>query len=115
MTSKNDIPEEWRNAVYQAADDQRLLWRHWPEDACRTEAEPLYLMYDCASDDTHLMNPLGVMIIRLLQEAPADGAELLQRLAEKDVAEDEMPTEEELLAFLAELQWKGILNIVPPG
>ena len=90
---------------YLAVPDTRLVWRHWAQDAERTEAEPLTLVYDLASDNTHLLNPLGVGIIRMLQETPMTAAE---------VAEESGLSENQVRRFLMTLEGKGLVeeNIV---
>ena len=95
---------------YLAVPESRLIWRHWAEDAERTEAEPLTLVYDLASDYTHLMNPLGAAIIRMLQESPMTAAEVTAKLTEEFEA-DEPIQEKDIQRFLDTLMWKGVLEM----
>ena len=96
---------------YQAVPESRLIWRHWAEDADRTEAEPLTLAYDLASDYTHLLNPLGAAIIRMLQDTPMTAAEVTAKLAE-EFETDEPIQEKDIRRFLETLAWKGLLETV---
>jgi len=92
--------------LYRAVPDTRLVWRHWAEDAERTEAEPLTLVYDLASDCTHLLNPLGVGILRMLQETPMTAAE---------VAEESGLSESQAWRFLMTLAGKGLVEELRPN
>ena len=68
--------------LWRAMDDSHLVWRHWEEDAERTEAEPLSVVYCVDSDETHLLNDLGVFILRALQERPHSAEELHEKLVQ---------------------------------
>lgn len=94
------------NFRYRTVPEERLIWRHWEEDKARTEAEPLWLVYDCVSDDTHLLNPLAVAILQLLAEKPCTAAEVLEELAG-----EELPGLKEIRVFLETLEWKGLLEL----
>ncbi len=111
MTTENfQEKEPEAAAVYRTVPEGRLIWRHWEEDQARTEAEPLWLVYDCVSDDTHLLNPLAVAILRLLEKTPSTAEEVLEKLAAQGMPEEEIPELKEIRNFLGTLEWRGLLE-----
>ncbi|MDO4551120.1 MAG: hypothetical protein Q4C96_07700 [Planctomycetia bacterium] len=95
---------------YFAVPESRLVWRHWPEDALRTEAEPLYLVYDTVSDYTHLLNSFAVEILHLLQQKPFTWEMLVEKILEEGLVEKESFRENEIRRFIEILCWKGLLD-----
>ena len=107
MSTEN--PQE-KEPIYRAVPESRLIWRNWPEDAARTEAEPLVLAYDTITDYTHLMNPLGAGIVMILQKTPMTVPQLMAKLIEAKLATDDPAHTEEIRRFLNTLVWKGLLE-----
>ena len=81
-----------------AADDSHLIWRSWDEAG---EEEPLTLVYFRDSDDTHLLTPAGVEIVRCLQEKPRSLAAKQSQVSRK-----------QLETFVHQLAHVGVLERV---
>ena len=88
-----------------AADDSHLIWRSWDEAG---EEEPLTLVYFRDSDDTHLLTPAGVEIVRCLQEKPRSLDELEEQLAAKQI----QVSRKQLETFVNQLAHVGVLERV---
>lgn len=86
-----------------AADDTHLIWRSWEESG---EEEPLTLVYFRDSDDTHLLTPTGVEIVRCLQEKPRSLDELMERLVAKQIE----ISRKQLESFVNQLAHVGVLK-----
>lgn len=81
-----------------------LHWRRWGDD---------WAVFDAASGLTHRLNTLGATSLLLLQEQPADSAELGNRLDEALQIGAEADLSSAVSATLRQLEVAGLVHNAP--
>lgn len=68
----------------------KLAWKSWDNDV---------VVFNFASGDTHLLNPVAAHALKILEQKPLNTNELSQQLA----SSDNLPTDEQLTAHVKDL------------
>jgi len=96
MTVK--VADAWR-----AGQTATLRWQCWGAECC---------IHHIQSGETHLLNPLGAALLRLLEARPQGLAELEARLIETP-QEDQRRTRAVLLGLLRRFEELGLAERTP--
>jgi PqqD family protein of HPr-rel-A system len=85
---------------WKIADQLRLRWRSWQDE---------YIVYNCNSGDTHLLNPIAAEALKNLQQAPHSIEDLSQVVGDKlDIAVDQT-LQQNLHRFVLKLAHLGLV------
>lgn len=89
--------------TWQVVDAAELSWRFWDDQ---------FIVFNPASGDTHLLNPLAGEALQRLQQGPADVPELARHAASNlGLAPDELLSQE-IETLLDELDELGLVESV---
>ena len=93
-----------RDRSWQVAARTRLLWRSYDEH---------FIVYNCASGQTHYLNLLAAMALQQMEEQAATIEELGQRIRVQ-AGVDDIAGLAQLPALVAQLYELGLIAPTPP-
>jgi PqqD family protein of HPr-rel-A system len=80
-----------------------LLWRQWDGE---------YIVYNSASGDTHLLNPIAAAALRCLEQSPADVVHLTEWVVSEQGLEPEPELRQHLEKLLTQFEELGLIEVV---
>ncbi len=96
---------EDRSTKWNVIEPCDFHWRSW---------DGQHVVYNPASGDTHLLNPIAGQSLQILQQSPADVAELAERVASRLNVPSDRQLVEQVEELVVELNKLGLIESVKP-
>src|SRR5262249_9723902 len=90
-------------SLWKASPEAQLLWRQWDGE---------YVVYNPASGDTHLLNPVAAAALQCLEQSPTSLAQLTEWVASELDLESEPELRQHLEKLLTQFEELGLIEVV---
>jgi PqqD family protein of HPr-rel-A system len=96
-------PRRQTNTRWRVPQNAEFHWKRW---------EDLFALYHSGSGQTHVLDPLAVLLIQLVGEGPRTSSELLEQMVKQLDVDTSQEFQEELQQTLWQLDDLGLIEAV---